>query len=798
MNTIRTMTGAECAATPATQEDAGFGSLHTDAGNLPLRAMAVDARITGLVARVELRQTFVNCHDMPLQATYIFPLPSRAAVDDFRLRVGGREVRGLLKERAQARADYDQAIQAGKRAAIAEQERPDVFTMRVGNLMPGEHAEVILSYNGPLQLVDAEATFRFPLVVAPRFIPGRALAGRDVGSGVSPDTDVVPDASRITPPVLLPGHPNPVALDLRVELNPAGLAIGEPRVSLHSVGEPATDGGLRILRLQPGERLDRDFILRFDVLGSGIGDSLVLQPDAAKPGGAGHGTFLLTVTPPSMAAVAEPPRDVVFVVDRSGSMSGWKMVAARRALARMLDTLGDADRLAVLAFDDRIEVPHEGLLPATDRQRYQAIEFLAKVEARGGTLMLPPLQQAMEMLRASDAESTRQRVLVLLTDGQVGNEDQLLRDLNLDGTRVFTVGIDRAVNEGFLRRFAQLGGGEFELVETEQRLDEVLDRMHRRICRPVLTDLSLRTEGLDLDFASLQPARLPDLFAGSPLLLFGRYRSRDADPQVVLQATSAAGQAFSACVSAKVLEAGPLASLWARSRIRALEDRYAIAGTPALSEEIVRTSLEFGVLSRFTAFVAVDSEVVNEGGDTHQVIQPVEPPDGWAVEAACGAPAPAEALFCDAMESEDLEIPQCAPGLMRRSSAGGVGGMVSGVADLLGSVAGHLRPKRRSKSSAGPSPSRTGDDPGDDRHQLLQAVVKGLAAGSCSTEFVMQLRELLRRLLEAPLADDLRTRLSALRDELDVSGLHSDLAARFGEVFAELLAVQPRDADFWR
>ncbi|HEV3260719.1 MAG TPA: VIT domain-containing protein, partial [Gemmataceae bacterium] len=201
-------------------DEAGFGSLATSRGHLPLKAMDVHARIDGLLAQVTVCQTFVNTLDEPLEATYIFPLPDRAAVTGFRLDVAGRVVEGVLKERAEARRDYEQAIQAGHRAAITEQERSNVFTMRVGNLPPGEEAKVRLTLVEPLAYSDGEATFRFPLVVAPRYIPGNPLLGPSVGAGTAPDTDAVPDASRISPPVLLPGYPNPVRLSLKVDVYP--------------------------------------------------------------------------------------------------------------------------------------------------------------------------------------------------------------------------------------------------------------------------------------------------------------------------------------------------------------------------------------------------------------------------------------------------------------------------------------------------------------------------------------------------------------------------------------------------
>ena len=210
-------------ASPSIADDEpGFGALRTEKGHLPLESMEVRGRIDGLLARVAVRQTFVNAFDEPLEATYIFPLPDRAAVTRFRMMVAGREIDGLLEERGQAREHYDEAIAQGRRAAIAEEDRPGVFNLRVGNLMPGERATVELTSCGVLPYADGEVTFRFPLVVAPRYIPGIPLPGRSVGDGTAVDTDAVPDASRISPPVLLPGFPNPVRLALELELHDGG------------------------------------------------------------------------------------------------------------------------------------------------------------------------------------------------------------------------------------------------------------------------------------------------------------------------------------------------------------------------------------------------------------------------------------------------------------------------------------------------------------------------------------------------------------------------------------------------
>ncbi|MFD2353507.1 VIT domain-containing protein [Nonomuraea ferruginea] len=532
-----------------------------------------------------MAQGFRNPFDVTLEATYVFPLPDRAAVTAFRMEADDRVVEGVLKERGQARADYDRALREGRRAAIAEEDRPDVFTIRVGNILPGERVTVRLTLSQPLPYEDGAATFRFPLVVAPRYIPGEPIDGEPAGSGAAPDTDAVPDASRITPPVLLPGFPNPVRLSLSARIDAAGLELRELASSLHVVEEEGD-----IVRLRAGERLDRDFILRMS-----FAASTSLQFDGA-------GTFALFVVPPELEADRQP-RDLVLLLDRSGSMAGWKMVAARRAAARIVDTLTPRDRFAVLAFDSVVEEAFEGLAEGSDRNRYRAVEHLARVDARGGTELLEPLRRAIGLL---DGEQGRERVLVLVTDGQVGNEDHILELTGgaLSAMRVHTVGIDRAVNAGFLSRLAGLGAGRSELVESEDRLDAAMEQIHRRIGAPMVTDLSLK----DLDVEPGTVTRLGSIFPGVPLRVYGRCRGGSS----VTVRGLASGAPWEERVPGTVADSPALRAVWARAHLRELEDRYAM-GERELEREIVRVSLEHGVLCRFTAYVAVDSRLGGRG-----------------------------------------------------------------------------------------------------------------------------------------------------------------------------------------
>ncbi|MEV5324222.1 VIT domain-containing protein [Nonomuraea sp. N2-4H] len=756
---ITSLEPARCLPVP----DAGFGALRTERGNLPLESVDVAAGITGLVAGVEVTQGFTNPYDVTLEATYVFPLPDRAAVTGFRMEADDRVVEGVLKERGQARADYDQALREGKRAAIAEEDRPDVFTIRVGNILPGERVSVHLSMSQPLPYEDGAATFRFPLVVAPRYIPGSPIDGPAAGDGTAPDTGAVPDASRISPPVLLPGFPNPVRLSLAATVDAAGLELRELASSLHVVEEEGGADGGRTVRLRPGERLDRDFVLRlsFDA-------STALQLD-------GRGTFALTVLPPPLQA-ARAPRDVVLLLDRSGSMGGWKMVCARRAAARIVDTLTAQDRFAVLTFDSVVEEAFEGLAEASDRNRYRAVEHLAGVDARGGTEMLEPLRRAIALLDGR-AEG-RERVVVLVTDGQVGNEDQILEQAGgaLSAMRVHTVGIDRAVNAGFLGRLAGLGAGRCELVESEDRLDAAMDHIHRRIGAPLVTDLALKDLGVEPDTVT----HLGSIFPGVPLRAYGRYREGSS---VTVRGLTSQGP-WEERVDGVTVDNPALRAVWARAHLRELEDRYAM-GEHDLEERIVRTSLEYGVLCRFTAYVAVDTRQVAGEGPEHRVIQPVEPPSGWEMPQSPGMGAfGANVMLAAAPASPSgMRVPQ--PGLGIQAEQGFFAGGPPAPASGPGSPAGGRTAYGRSGVARGRTAGGRGSGGGPVAGRFGRGG-RGRAAGGRLESVRPQLLAELDRLTAMPAPDllylaDLGTRLQALAAYLggneELERLAEELAA---------------------
>ncbi|MBX9669053.1 MAG: VIT and VWA domain-containing protein [Candidatus Obscuribacterales bacterium] len=636
-----------------------LGSLRAAQGtktlNLPLHSVDVNARAVGRVVEVTISQVFRNPYKEHLEAEYIFPMSGCASVNSFKMHVGGRTVIGTIQERQAARAQYQNALVDGKRASLLEQERDDVFTMQVGNIAPDERVTVEITYTERLEFFeDGTTELRLPLVVAPRHIPGTALAREQVGDGTALDTDEVPDASRISPPRLASGVDPDVSLTIEVELIPEHLSdrdgqlsrISDLSCSQHAVRTTTTDGAIRITLAKVNELLDRDFVLKWKLVSNKVTSSVVFYKKFGKLQRDPDGYAMLSLVPPSSGNVSRMARDVVFVLDRSGSMRGQKMVSAARACAILLSTLGPGDRFAINAFDDRCEwYRRQGNFYDADSSGIEnGIAFLRGIEARGGTLLNTAVSDALTLTKMH-IEKNRVPVIVVLTDGEVGNEGQILKMVQQSAgdTRIFTIGIDTAVNSSLLKRLAALAGGTSAFVTPGSQLEDALVNIGREIGQPLITDLKISclTSGITIEKSA--PARIPDLFDGRTadclFKLVYKKENSSAQPKFRIEGKLANGTEFSEEVIAQKVDVEGVSRLWAREYIKELEDQFRIGPDQnATKQSIVDISLAFSVLTKFTAFVAVDdTEVVNLTGQVRQVMQPVHMPDQWSMQS--GAPA---------------------------------------------------------------------------------------------------------------------------------------------------------------
>lgn len=679
-----------------------LGCIHVTEGNkkrsLPLTSVQIAARVADRLAHVTVTETFKNPYSDHLEAVYIFPLAGGSAVSSFKMKVGERLVVGKVDERQAARDQYVEALQEGKRAALLEQERDDVFTVQVGNLPPGEEVQVEITYSEKLAYFDNGTTeIRLPLVVAPRYIPGNAVARQNLGDGVELDTDIVPDASRISPPRLAPGVDPKTALNLTVEL--AGdQVIEDLSCSQHATKIGTSKDGFKISLAREDELLDRDFVLRWRVATESVQSNfLVYQNPANKSECYG----MISLLPPKTDEAGALPRDVIFVVDRSGSMSGVKMASAARACSLLINTLGPRDRFAIQAFDDVVEWMNgfstkKQLVYADEGGKELGEKYLRTVGARGGTEMHNAMREAINTMKLRLPCSMRLPVIVVLTDGEVGNESPILKHIQseLGDIRVFTVGVDTAVNDGFLNRLAALGGGTSTFVQPGAQLEEALGGIGREIGTPVITNLSLEDANCGLDKNSVTPARVPDLFEGRASSAFfkmsaGKLKELQSG-KIKVKGLCADGSKFAQEVSARVVDLPALAQLWAKSHIIDLEDTYRISNDQqqmALHKQIVDIAIAHSILTKFTAFVLVDhAEIVNAGGAVRTVVQPVQTPAGWD-SLGVSAPMTNRSLKARTISTGSWgAAPACwgSPA----AGAGGAGSMYDGQSPLREKIAG--------------------------------------------------------------------------------------------------------------
>lgn len=612
---------------------------------LPLADVRISASVAGQVASVIMTQKFQNPYSEHLEATYTFPLPGGAAVSDFEMKVGQRIIKGFVQERGEARRQYQQAINQGKRAALMEKERDDVFTVQVGNLPPGEEISIRITYSELLAFFeDGKTEMRLPLVVAPRYIPGQSLWRDPVGDGVEQDTNIVADASRISPPRLAKSFDPAVSLSIDVVIlwdnKYDDGEIRELTCSQHAIRTAAGYDGVKISLARHNEALDRDFVLRWTLSSSKLRTSMLVYRDSY-----GDNYAMLSLIPPYNHGRYPQARDIVFVLDRSGSMQGMKMGSAARACSLLLNTLSPHDRFAIQSFSNDVDwlrpnyyfYGSDGFFIPAD---YYGIEYgqryLRNVNSGGGTEMHKALSSAMSALEQRRDSYRRVPVIVLLTDGEVGNESQILKEAQqrLGQARLFTVGIDTAVNEGFLKRLASVGSGTATFVTPGVQLEEALVTVGREIGSPLVVNLRIEDIDSDLEPSTIAPCKIPDLFTGRASTVtfvthgMGRVRVRGRFVD---------GGEFSIVVYPREVAMPAIGQLWAKSRISDLEDRYRIelSAQDRIKREIITLSTRFSVLTRFTAFIAVDhSEIVNRNGYQRHVAQPVETPAGWEMEQA--------------------------------------------------------------------------------------------------------------------------------------------------------------------
>src|SRR5262245_48597847 len=601
-------------------------------GECPLKHTGVKVEISGHLARVNVTQLFHNPSSEKIEAVYVFPLPHNAAVDEMTMTVGDRVVKGKIKPREEARAIYDSARQQGQVAALLDQERPNIFTQSVTNIVPGAEVKITISYVEFLSYEDGSYEFVFPMVVGPRYIPG-SPTGKQAG-GWSPDTTSVPDASRITPPVTPPGTRagHDIAINLSLD---AGVPIDSIKSTLHDVEIDRPDDHRATVRLKHQLQIpNKDFILKFDVAGKKIEDAILTHRSLQG------GYFSLILQPPERVVVSEvTPKELVFVLDTSGSMGGFPIEKAKEAMKLALDGLYPEDTFNLITFSGDTHILFPQPVPATRENLQRAQVFLASRSGSGGTEMMKAIRAALD---PSDQQE-HLRIVCFMTDGYVGNDFEIIGEIQKHpNARVFSFGIGQSVNRYLLENMARQGRGEVEYVTLEDDGSAAAKRFHERVRNPLLTDVSIDWGGLSV--ADVYPQRLPDLFSAKPVVLTGRYTAGGRG--VVRLRGKMAGQDIVREIPVEFPESQPqhdvLKTLWARARISELmsQDFNGLQGgmmKPELKETITQLGLEYRLMTQFTSFVAVEEMTVTEGGQPRRIDVPVEMPEGVSYEGVFGS-----------------------------------------------------------------------------------------------------------------------------------------------------------------
>ncbi|MDF5707121.1 MAG: VIT domain-containing protein [Nostoc sp. S4] len=590
----------------------------------PLKHTEVLAKVAGNLSRVEVIQSFENPFTQPLEAIYIFPLPDEAAVDNMEIKIGDRTIKGNIKKREEAQQIYEKAKQEGRTAGLLEQERDNIFTQSLANIKPGEQIDVTIRYTESLKFEAGNYEFVFPMVVGPRYIPGTPIDNNG-------DTDRVPDASRITPPLV------PEAMRLRHDINvtveiDTGLPISQVRSPSHQL---KIEHSGKILRIQlTGEDTipNKDLILRYQVSGQETQSTVLTQADDRG----GH--FAIYLIPALSYSTDEiVPKDVVFLVDTSGSQSGDPLQKCQELMRRFINGLNPDDTFTILDFSHTVRQLSKKPLPNTAENRAKAIAYINNLQAAGGTEMLSGIRTAINF----PTPAGRLRSVVLLTDGYIGNENEILAEVQQHlqpGNRLYSFGAGSSVNRFLLNRIAEIGRGISKIIRYDESTQEVAEKFYKQINNPVLTNIQISWQG-ETESPVIYPKLAPDLFSEQPLVLFGRKQDR-ASGNLQISGIAAGGKHYEKTFHLTFEETGNLAvaQLWGRACIKDLMNQMMSFETKANVEAVTQTALTYQLLSQYTAFVAVSDDVrVEPGSEYVSMHVPVEMSE--AVSYLGGVPA---------------------------------------------------------------------------------------------------------------------------------------------------------------
>ncbi len=587
---------------------------------LPLKATTVDVRISGVIADVTVTQHYRNEGQRPIEARYVFPGSTQAAVHAMTVRLGERLLTARIQEKQAARIEYEAAKREGKTSALLEQHRPNVFQMHVANILPGDDVRVELRYTELLRPTEGEYDFVFPTVVGPRYHSPEGEAAAERWPAM---------------PVLKSGEAPQASLDIAVRID-APMAVKQVSSPSHAITAQGLYTPHATVALEPdAHNGNRDFVLRYRLAGDHIESGLLLQRGADG----GENFFLAMVEPPRAVPARQiNPREYVFVVDVSGSMHGYPLATAKTLLRNLIGSLRTSDSFNVMLFSGSQRMLSPEPVPATQANINQALNLIDQARGGGSTEIVPALKRIAELPKPGEVS----RSVIVVTDGYVTVEAEVFRLIrrNLGHSNVFAFGIGSTVNRHLIEGIARAGQGEAFVVSKPEHAAAQAERLRRMIDAPVLTQVRLALEGIEA--YDVEPAVQPDVLGGRPVVVFGKWRGDARRAQAVVEGLAAEGP-YRALVApadpaARVGEA--LRLLWARSRIAALADQEALEGSGANKAAITELGLQHGLLTAYTSFIAVDQLVRNPNPALAPTVdQPLPMPQGVS-NLAVGAVVP--------------------------------------------------------------------------------------------------------------------------------------------------------------
>ncbi len=560
----------------------------------PLEHTTVTAKIAGNLSRVEVKQTFSNPNNKPLEAIYKFPLPEDAAVDDMEIRIGERVIRGLIKKREEAQKIYQEAKREGKTAGLLEQQRDNIFTQSLANIQPGEKIDVVIRYTNTLQFIGSNYEFVFPMVVAPRYESG------------------TPTGKRFNPfeaPAWASGLPETRSgrdIDVNIEID-AGVTISELQSFSHPIKIQKNRSITRVSLAKRDVIANQDLILRYQVMGAKTQATVLTQRNQQ---GGHFATYLIPAVNYKPEQIV--PKDVIFLIDTSGSQSGAAIEQSKELMRQFISGLNEDDTFNIIDFANSTSKLADEPLANTRENRAQALAYVSKLDANGGTELMNGINTVLNFPAAADG---RLRSIVLLSDGLIGNDEEVIRQIReklQPGNRLYSFGVGHSTNRFLLNRLAELGRGTVTILPPKEDAVEVADKFFREINNPVVTNIEVKWIG-EGKAPEIYPQQSPDLFASQPLILYGR-KQDSKNGKLKIIGTVAGGQSYEKVLDVNFQQVSgnsAIAQLWGRSRIKDLMNQMYGRENPQGVSAVTQTALDYNLLSKYTAFVAVDDSKEN-------------------------------------------------------------------------------------------------------------------------------------------------------------------------------------------